>query len=474
MPYWLPSVALSLAIIYLWGGTPFWVTNGWLTGGWALVLYAVLVAVPLIVLGVMAFRQRLGNTPPPPLQRRGWRLANCWLGLLLVWSLTVILAGWESYDFKDSLWPWTEHYHALGWVESLRQMTTISNYTPLYNYFLVMLGQLGLTRTATLYAIKYLTLLASGALAVAVALIVAHVRQKPFSWGLVIGSLLLPPVIMESALWAQCDAIYTALCLFAFYAALKHRSRTAMVLVGLAFATKFQFIFIVPVLFLMLIVKDADGRPYLRWRDLWLAPLMYVVNLWPVCFGADIVPILTVYWGQYDGLYLAANAATLPMLTNLLLRYLSPLFPCGMSQLGWDVAYYVHFGLGLLAFGLLLFVASKRTYRHRPDPAGWVNYALLFALSMPFIMPHMHDRFCFMAAVLAMVYAYCQPSRRNFWVMGLVVGSQTLAMFPFLHIDLLPYPWPLLLATIANLVAWFIGLDGLNRTPVCQHPVPPQ
>lgn len=66
MLYWLPAVALALAVVYLWGGTPFWLDYQWCHWGWDWVLYAVLVAVPLIVIGILATRQQLSNTPPPP------------------------------------------------------------------------------------------------------------------------------------------------------------------------------------------------------------------------------------------------------------------------------------------------------------------------------------------------------------------------------------------------------------------------
>ena len=465
MPSWLLTSALIGAIAYLWGGTALWLNYNCLHWGWDWVIYAVLVAVPLIVIGVLATRQQLRKTT---CKHRKWHLVNLYLGLLLVWSFTVITADHYHSDFSLSLNPWVQTYAERGFLWSMRHFTEVSNYTAFYNYFLIILGQCHPTTTAILYAIKYLTYLASIAMAVAVALIVARIRQKPFSWWLIITCLLLPPVILESAIWGQCDAIYAALCLFAFYAALKHRSKTSMVLIGLAFTIKFQFIFMVPVLFIMLIIKDADGKHYLRWRDLWLAPLLYAVNLLPVLFGSEFLPLITVYFGQASGDYLSANAATLPALVGLViaLPYLFHLnTPFYFTDEAYSAIYYVCLGIGLIAFGLLLWVVIRRSLRQKPPATDWVYYALLFALTMPFIMPHMHDRFLFLAAVLAMVYVCVTPSSTNYWVAALIIGSQTLVFFNALGI--IPransHHWSLLVAVLMNLAAWVILLLPLNN-----------
>lgn len=479
MLYWLPAVALALAVVYLWGGTPFWLDYQWCHWGWDWVLYAVLVAVPLIVIGILATRQQLSNTPPPPQTHRGWRLATVYLALLAVWTLTAITADFNapSFDFTDCLWPWTQSYaeHGLWW--SLRHFTEVSNYTAFYNYFLIILGQCHPTQLAALYAIKYLTYLASVATGVTVALIVAHVRKRPLNWWLVMICLALPPVWEEFATWGQCDAIYVALCLFAFYAALKHRSQTCMVLVGLAFAMKFQFIFIVPVLFIMLIVKDDTGRHYLRWRDLWLAPAMYVVNILPVCFGAPFWPLVSVYFVQSTATdwYLSANCASLPGLTEIIVDCclgLSPseityrLLPFHSTEPFRHGLYYGHLVLGLIAFGVLLWAVVRRCLRNRPTATDLCYYALLFALTMPFVMPHMHDRFLFLTAVLAVLYVAVEPGRRNYWVAALIVGSLTIVMFDsgWNLITGVGRIWALTVAILMNLVAWVWLLLPLNRS----------
>ena len=58
--------------------------------------------------------------------------------------------------------------------------------------------------------------------------------------------LFLPTIIMNSAIWAQCDAMYTFFVILALYHLYKGRSVTAFLCWGIALALKLQAIFVVP------------------------------------------------------------------------------------------------------------------------------------------------------------------------------------------------------------------------------------
>ena len=197
--------------------------------------------------------------------------------ILIVYILfvTVILSVYISIDFDYFLSQWIDSYKNLSFSEALYKIVDVSIYTPLYNYFLIIIARCGIN---SLYTVKFLTFLFSIFLAFVMELIVKHVRRVDFNFIRFAIFMIIPTICMEYASWGQCDAIYTAFCLLAFYFALKKKSKLSFLSVGIAFAFKLQFLFVVPILFVMLLIKDKSGAHYLKWKDIWIAPVMYVLN----------------------------------------------------------------------------------------------------------------------------------------------------------------------------------------------------
>ena len=130
-----------------------------------------------------------------------------------------------SGDVKHALGPWltvirSEGFSAFG--------HSFANYNPPYLY-LLYLGSL----TA---------LNAAGAAAMAFRL-----RGNVVAAAIVgIAVLLLPEVILNSAMWGQADGIFTALLVWSAWGLLTKRFTLAWVLFALAFSLKLQALFLLP------------------------------------------------------------------------------------------------------------------------------------------------------------------------------------------------------------------------------------
>lgn len=91
-------------------------------------------------------------------------------------------------------------------------------------------------------------------MAVYASLIVKHFKVNKYIKGFIY-TLILPGVIINSAVLGQCDSIYTAFVLMFIYYILKNKNKLALFLLGLALSFKLQSIFVAPVLLYLIITK---------------------------------------------------------------------------------------------------------------------------------------------------------------------------------------------------------------------------
>ena len=104
---------------------------------------------------------------------------------------------------------------------------------------------------------------------------------------------LCPTVIMNSAVWGQCDVIYSSFIVGALSLILKNKPFKSCILYGFAFALKLQSIFLAP-LFICLWLKKK-----VKIRQLFIIPIIYgLVCIPAVIAGRNIVSVFTVYFRQ--------------------------------------------------------------------------------------------------------------------------------------------------------------------------------
>ena len=305
---------------------------------------------------------------------------------------------YESFDYIHSLGRWVSQYREMSFWEGLG--VKVGNYNPPYMYFLNIFARLNIS---DLYLIKYLTVIFDAVLAY---FVMKLVSLKTKSVNMHILAFLLafsvPTVIINSSMWGQCDSIYTAFAVGAFYFALTSRSRTAFAFIALALSFKLQAAFIMPI-FAVFVIKKK-----LQLQDIWVFFAVYLGMLFPAFLaGYPIEDLLFVYLKQTNTYhYLTLNAVNI-----------------------WQFFQNVEFAnfktVGLYAAGVAVLGLLYFAYVHRKELENTVDFvrlAFLFAIIMPFLLPQMHDRFFYMPDILALVL-FLYDKRRWFVPVICVFGS---------------------------------------------------
>lgn len=330
------------------------------------------------------------------------RLPAAWLSLALGLACHALLWPLQTFDMREFLIPWMEHIRAAGPVGAFAE--PFSNYTPPYLYLLAaaspLVPLLSLTGSIKLVsAIGTLWLVAATWRLLAAAGIPSPGRAAALA-------ILLPTAILNAALLGQCDALWAAPCLLAVAAAIERRMAAMLVWTGIAFAFKAQAAFLAPFVFAVLIAERAP------WR-LWLIPpAIYAAAMLPAwASGWPAADLATVYLrqaGHFD--QLAMNAPNLWQLTTSLGGAL-PLEPLAFAAAALaSLAFLVRFGRP----GAM------------PDP---IAAALLSALLLPGLLPRMHDRYFFLADLLAFALAMTWRSRDGWLIFAAVQAGSSLALF---------------------------------------------
>ena len=205
--------------------------------------------------------------------------------------------------------------------------------------------------------------------------------------GVFLAVLFLPTVVINGAYWAQCDSIYAFFGIYALYLGLRGRGCASMVSLAACLAFKLQAVFIIPVFFILLLAKK------LRWRQLLVFPAAYIVFMLPALLaGRPFVETMTLYFAQ---------AGTVGDAMNYNAPSLTSMFQWSGNTESWSTL--------LIAAAFALVLASyvvAAVKRRELDDTVFLGFALLLAMGIPYLLPHMHDRYFFISGVLALVLAF--------------------------------------------------------------------
>ncbi len=344
-------------------------------------------------------------------------ISSAALLLLLMAALwtRVPLLPIESEDYIDCLSEWIAAIQAVPGLGALG--ASIGNYNAPYFYLLVLIGKLD--PGASLYWIKFLSIAFEGGCAVLLARLVSLASQRTFPrLAAFFGALLLPTAILNGAAWAQCDAIFVFFSLAALYAGLKCESKQSLALFAVAFSFKLQTVFLMPLALVLLLI----GR--IRLRDVWLFPAVFLALLLPALLaGRPVSEVASIYYiqaGYYN--YLQMNCPSIFGLFSAQAR----------STL---LSYAAILAAGAVCIGSLAYLWQRR---ERLDNARLLDAAYLFALVIPFLLPHMHERYFFAADMLGVLYLVRHPKRWYIPVIGEI--SSLMVYLPFLFGEELALP----------------------------------
>jgi Gpi18-like mannosyltransferase len=328
-------------------------------------------------------------------------------GAALALLLRYALLDFESGDYRTLL-RWCNFIERHGRFRAFQ--FEFSNYAPLYPH---MLSVATLGPWPKLYAIKLVSILFDFVTAGAVYKLAERRHRDsliPLSAGLSV--LFAPTVFLNSAFWGQSDAIFGSMVLFSLLFSMRRRQDIALVCYGVAVSLKPQALLILPVFLFMWL---AGG---LRLGKLVYVPLVYLVTILPsLLAGRPFQELLTIYSRQLNDQRLSMHAPNWYSWVPDADRYYAFLNPLGLV-------------LAAMLVVFLLLALTRGLQGREMDDETCVRVSFLLALVVPFVLPQMHERYFYVADLLAIVYALYVP--RRFWVPVVMISVSLFSYFPFL------------------------------------------
>ncbi len=293
---------------------------------------------------------------------------------------------YETLDYQNFLARWVDFFRQYGNFRALKYQ--IGNYNIPYLYFLALFSSL---QFSDLYAIKLLSTLSDVLLAWGVLLCCSlFTRSKPRLLASFFTALFLPTVFLNSAVWGQCDSLYIAPMLIGIYCAMKHRPWTSVILACVSFGFKLQAVFLLPIYAVFLMT----GK--IRWKHLPAFPITYLLLVLPaVCFGRPFWETFTLYFSQTGSIGSGLN-------------YNSPSVFAVFTNIQNKSAAATA-GIVLAFFYMINLLAVAWVHRKTLNDKAILALCLLFAIGIPFLLPHMHERYFYGADILSLILAFSFP-----------------------------------------------------------------
>lgn len=332
-------------------------------------------------------------------QRTALDCGREFLDLVLISAIAIAVRTFfinvQSGDYVNFLGPWFDQIQQNGGLRALA--VALGDYNVSYLFIIAVLTYLPFP---SLYSLKAVSILGDFVMALFAGKVACKLTNDRRAGVLMYALCLLwPEVVLNSSAWAQCDAIYTAGILACIYYLIEDKPYPACLAFGVSFAFKLQSIFFAPVLLIFLLKRK------IRIRHLLLVPAVFLLSAAPaVLAGRGLWNILTIYFRQTKSYseYLTLNA---PSLVSLFQKDgLSPAMRTGIT-----IAAILFCGAVVLA---VVAFAVKKLALDTPLQIAFIS--AFFLLAVPWLLPRMHERYFYPAAVALLVCSAALPRARLF------------------------------------------------------------
>ncbi len=391
----------------------------------------------------------LTSSPQKTLLSRLGHLPWDMLAFLLVVSaaafyLRYLNFPYESADYRYFLLKWYNQIDAAGGLAGIGEV--YGNYTPSYMYLMAIMTYLPVS---PLVAIKLFSIIFDFLLAIFAGLLVRRLTGKTTAALVTYTAVLfLPNVFINSALWGQCDGLFTAFLVMSLYFMLTDHSAASMICFGVAFSFKLQAIFFLPVIILALCKKKLAP-----WSPLLAVGVFLLSGLPAILAGMSPKDAYGVYFLQADYYEaLCMNAPNLYSAVQSLATYAS--YDAFADSL-------VVFAFGAVGCAMLPIYRVK----HRPlSDEEWLLITLFFAAFIPFVLPHMHERYWYFSDLLALIWLLYRP--RQWYVSALLIlpSLYSLSIYLF-RVDHTKLPVFALLMLVGICLVGKLLWDRLHEEP---------
>ena len=357
----------------------------------------------------------------------------CFRYLLVVIFISVLgvvvrypLRDYISHDASGYLLPWFDEIKSRGGILSLTGQ--VGNYNVLYQTLIALMTYVPIN---PLYQYKALSIIFDYLLAAGAAVLVYDVlrerdgdpnafdgvfflelsRRRNYRAAIVTYTLVLfsAIVVMNSAVWAQCDSIYSSCILWSLVFLFRKKDHKAFILLGMAFAFKLQAVFILPFFaFYYLYQKRFSILQFL-----WIPAVMLLSGIPGVIMGRSPFDVFRIYMNQTTGI-------------NMYMEYPSFWTICPGVEGGSDMFpefYKFKTGAMILTVMILIMIIYVVYSLH---PVINNNTAIKLAMWMTYttvyFLPCMTDRYGFLYEIMAIPIA--------------VIDKKTIPMLIAMHLTM--------------------------------------
>ena len=369
------------------------------------------------------------------------------LGIIIRLALKDI----TSADFISFLLPWYEEISENGISKQ------VGDYNLLYQMIIWTMTKL---HSTPLYAYKMLSCFFDIVLAVTACVIVGTncKKFKKEKSALAYCIVWLSPIVfLNSAAWAQCDAIYSTFCLLAILALGCRKNNLSLCLLGIAFAFKLQAVFVLPLfLFLYFLRRDFSVFRFV------LIPLSMIgISLPAVLWGRSITEVFTIYANQTN------------TYQSISMNYPSVwLLLCSAG----DASQYSYMKtpaicISACVLALMMFWWLQKSYDAEGKNLYIMAYLLIYTCVL--FLPSMHERYGFLYEVLAIILAVMIPKMIPLSIALIFISMSTYGAFLFGNAsNLLTLSWLNLVIYIASIFVLEkkLAADAKERAGLCSRP----
>lgn len=398
-----------------------------------------------------------------------------WLfaGVILILAIVAryCFVRYPSNDLHWCIFKWIENFRNNGGLTYLSAMQ--GDYPPFYMTLLALISYLPKGPAVSGYGnsyydnynlydmiyVKSLSFIFDILLAIGIYKIVKlyHKDNKPLCLAAFAIPLFLPTVFTNSAIWGQCDSMYVGLVVWCVYCALNGSFFKSGVFLGLAFAHKLQAIFIIPFLGYLWLRNRYQLRSFI------VAGLVLFITFIPCLLaGASLSSALGKY-GTLTIEYPDPNYNSGSLYTFIQNIYYSASDNIYKTQT-YNLIHYTGMFFGLAVTIMALVIIFKKNIK--PTKEAMTGVAALFAMLMPFVLPHMHERYFFMGEI--MVVVYCLTSKKKYYLIPLVQLSGIITYMPYIfNSDFFPSNslFSLRVASIINFIIIYIIWMDIMKNP---------
>lgn len=327
------------------------------------------------------------------------------LGALIRFSLRNIV----SQDAAGCLLPWFETISQNGLYSQ------VGDYNLLYQFLIWIMTKLPLD---PLYSYKLLSCLGDYLLAILAALLVWEIDSKNQPWNSIwtyTAVILCPVCFVNSAAWAQCDALFSAFAVLGLYFLVKEQYNRAFIALGISFAFKLHAVFILPVFLFVYFTR----RRFSVLRFVLVPVSMLALSLPLVFWGRNPLETISVYFNQISSY--PSMALNYPSFWNFLCDVEDP-----SQYLNLRFA-AVLFTFSMLAFIMVFWIQKK----YSTNGKNLLIMAFILCYSAVLFLPSMHERYGFLYEMISIILAVLIPKTRPLCLILLIMSLRTYGSFLF-------------------------------------------